>query len=136
MAVLDKKKNLGAPASNAQELIHVEYDFAVDAGAIADYDVLENTGTDGMIVEFLYSIAETTVVGVGVNIDLGKGLGGVEFLTDSDGPTMVADSFTYSATQGLKVELTNGEKIVMGVETAAITAGKIHMYFMVSRKPY
>lgn len=133
---LTSKKSIGAPAANAEEIVKVTFDMADELGTIADYDVIENTGTDGCIVEFLYSICETTVVGVGANIDLGKGDGGAEFLSDSDGPTMTAESFTYSATPGTKVELTNGEKIVMGIETAAITAGKFHMYFKISRKPF
>lgn len=136
MASLRNKKSISSPPGNGQELVKVTYDFAYDTGAQADYDVLENTGQDGVIVEHVMTIGETTCAGVNCNLDLGKAAGGTEFQSDFDGPTITADYIMLSSTANTKVELTNGEKIVLGIETADLTAGKFHMYFRIYKKPY
>jgi len=129
---LANKKNIGNIQNGKKEIISVEYDFANDTGDIDDYDVLENIGDNDMIVELLEIHVETAVTSGGAaNLDLGVGDGGVEILSDEDATTgqMTADLILLSATP--KVVLTNGDKIVFGIETAALTAGKFHMVFEV-----
>ena len=134
MSLIDKK-NVGAPASNASEMIKVVYDFAVDGGSIADYDVIENTGTDEVVVSLDRIEVETAVLSAGALVaDLGKGDGGVEFKSDLAKATMALDAILTSDTAETHVSLANGEKIVLGIEAAAATAGKIAMYFIIKRR--
>lgn len=132
---LDNKKNIGAPASNAREMVKVVYDFAVDGGSIADYDVLENTGTDEVVISLDRIEVETAVLSAGALVaDLGKSDGGTEFKSDLAKATMAADAILTSDTAETHVSLANGEKIVLGIEAAAATAGKIAMYFIIKRR--
>lgn len=134
MAVLADKKTVGAPFSNAGELHRVAYDFAVDGGAIADFDVLVADGS--MVVGFLYMDVKTAVTSAGLLVaDLGKGAGGIEFKSDVAKATLVLDAIIGpDAGEVRYVELADTEKIVFGIEAAAATAGKIEFVFMVYKR--
>jgi len=120
--------------SNEDSIIEVIYDFAADGGEIEDNIVL-TAGADMLILDY-HSVVETTVVGVGVNIDLGVGAGGVEIHSDLDGPTWVettgANVFVADAAMS-PLYVPAAGTIQMGVETAAITAGKFKMVFRVRK---
>lgn len=134
---LSDKKNIGAPAYGSEQLIHVEYDFAVDGGATSDLDIVENTGTDDLVISLDRVEVETSVTSGGaVTIDMGKGDGGTDFWSDQLKGTLLIDTVVQADTAETRVILANGEKIVLGIEVAAITAGKIHMVFKVQRKQY
>jgi len=131
MAVLADKKIVSAPFSNESKLVRIEYNFANDTGAIADYDALVADGA--MLVEFLGADCQTAITGTAsANMDLGKTAGGVEFLSAVDvGGGISVDVQTAPATPGLMVELADGEAIVMGIDTEVITAGKLDFLFLV-----
>lgn len=131
MAVLDNKKIVGGGFENEMQLVKVTYDFAVDGGSVADYDVLEADGA--CIVEFKFLEVETAATSGGsLVIDLGKAAGGTEFKSDLAVASVTADAVIGPDTAESKyVELADGEKIVMGFEAAAATAGKFHMVFAV-----
>lgn len=131
MAVLSNHKKVGAGFSNDAELVRVEYNFANDTGAVADYDAF--TADGACLVEFLGADCQTAITGTATaNMDLGKGAGGVEFLSALDvGGGISVDVQTAPATAGLMVDLADGEKIVMGIDTEAVTAGKLVFLFKV-----
>jgi len=91
MAVLADKKLGGAGFSNAKELVRVVYDFAVDGGAVADYDVFE---ADADCVVSLKHMAVKTAVtsGGSLVLDLGKSAGGTEFFSDKAVAAMTLNS--------------------------------------------
>jgi len=129
MALKDKKV-VGAPFSNSSELVRVTYDFDVDGGAIGDYDVLVADGD--LLVELVNADVKTAVTSAdAILFDLGKGDGGGEFWTDVVKATLALDAQVSSETVGKVVELADGEKIVMGIEAFAATAGKITFTFRV-----
>jgi hypothetical protein len=129
MSVADKKI-VGAPFGNASELVRVTYDFAVDGGAIKDYDLLEASGN--LLVELVNADVKAAVTSAdAILFDLGKGDGGGEFWTDVVKGTLTLDAQVSSETAGKIVELADGEKIVMGIEAFAATAGKITFTFRV-----
>lgn len=130
MAALSDAKTVGAPFGNSVELVKVTYDFAVDGGAVSDIDVLV---ADGNLLVELYNIdveAAATSGGAAV-LDVGKGAGGVEFKSDEALADLALDAQLPADTPGTIVELADGEKIVMGIEAAAYTAGKWHYMFKV-----
>lgn len=130
MAVLADKKTVSAPWSNASELVRVTYDFDVDGGAIADYDVLEADGN--VLVTLLNADVVAAVTSAdAILFDLGKGAGGGDFWTDVVKGTLLLDAQVASENAGKFVELADGEKIVMGIEAFAATAGKITFTFRV-----
>lgn len=133
MAVLDGAKTVSAPAGNGCELVTVTYDFSVDGGAVADYDVLIADGS--LLVMHLVTDVETALTSAtDFDIDLGKSAGGTEFWSDNAKAVYAIDAQVLSATPGTFVELADTEKIVMGIETAAATAGKMHMKFLVFKR--
>lgn len=134
MAVLGDKKVVAAPFGNEAKLVTISYDFAVDGGAVADYDVLEADGN--LLVEFFNADVETALTcDTDFDIDLGKGAGGVDFWSDLAKASFALDAQVASANVGRFVELADGEKIIMGIETAAATAGKMHLMFRCYKRP-
>jgi len=130
MAILKDKRNIASPFSNEAQLVRVSYDFANDGGAIADYDVLE--AKSNCLVELVNIDVKTAVTGgAGAVVDLGKGAGGIEFKSDLAAVTIAVDTQIQADTVGKIVELADTEKIVMGVEVGAITAGKVEFLFKV-----
>jgi hypothetical protein len=133
MAALSDAKTVGAPFGNAHELVTVTYDFAQDGGAVADYDVLTADGS--LLVELVNIDVETEATSTGAPVlDLGKGAGGVEFKSDEALADLALDAQLPADTVGTIVELADGEKIVMGIETEAYTAGKWHMMFRIYKR--
>ena len=114
-----------------KQLVKFEYDFAVDGGAIGDYDVLEADGA--ILVELITIDCKTAVVATATaNMDLGKGDGGVEWKSAFDiGGNIAVDVQTPADTADIILELADGEAIVMGVDTEVITAGKLEFVFKV-----
>jgi hypothetical protein len=134
MAVLADKKTVGAPFDGQSKLVKVEYNFAVDTGAQADYDVLEADGS--MVVELVFAKVNTAVTSGGsLVMDLGKAAGGVEFFSDKAVAALTLDSMHQAVALTKAVELTDGEKIVMGIEAADATAGKIEFVFRIYKRP-
>ncbi|TXH08945.1 MAG: hypothetical protein E6R04_09630 [Spirochaetes bacterium] len=132
MAALADRKYVGAQFQNDMEIVRVTYDFAEDTGAVADYDVLEATGN--CVVKLLHAHVKTAVTSGGsLVVDLGKAAGGAEFWSNKAVAALTLDSMhavdAIAGTSG--VELTEGEKVVLGLEAAAATAGKIEFVFAV-----
>lgn len=134
MALADKKIIGGANSnigffSNEEKYVKVTYDFSVDTGAIADYDVLENAGSNNYVVTDFYAHVETAATSAGsLVVDLGISDGGTEFWSDK----AVADlsiGTVHGMDTAAPVKLAASGKIVVGLEAAAATAGKIHFYF-------
>lgn len=133
---LTTKKYIGSQFENGSELVKVTYDFAVEGGAIGDYDVLE--ASSKCVVECLYLHVETEVDSAmdGTVLDLGKGDGGTEFFSDLAETSLGAEAINAPTAENRFVELTAGEKIVLGIETEAATAGKFHMVFRILDKSF
>lgn len=134
MAVLDNHQTVGASFGNASEIVVVTYDFAGDSGAIADYDVLTADGE--VLVELVNIDVETAATSGGAAVlDLGKGNGGVEYWSDKAFTALTLDAQLKADAVGQFVELADGEKIVLGIEAATLTAGKFHMMFRLYKRP-
>ncbi len=128
MAVLADAKTVSAPFSNVSELVRVTYDFAVDGGAIADYDVLI---ADGNLLVKLVNVDVVAAVtsGGAVALDLGKSAGGADWWSDKLKAALTLDLQVPGSLT--LIELADGEKIVLGVEAETITAGKLTFLFEV-----
>lgn len=131
MAVLDQRAKVGGGFSNEGQVIEVIYDFSVDGGAVDDFDMLE--AEKGCVVEFMHAYVETAMTSGGaLVVDLGKGAGGTEFLSDKAVGDFSANAVIKGDAYGTdKVHLASGEKIVMGLEAAAATAGKVKFKFAI-----
>lgn len=127
MAALSGAKTISPAFSNIRDMVRVTYDFSLDGGAAGDYDVL--TADGACLVRCIGANVKTAVTSGGsLDLDLGKGAGGVEFLSSVAVASLTLNSFQPSASQAF-VKLADGEKIVMGIDTAAATAGKVEFIF-------
>lgn len=131
MSLADKKTD-GGGFSNQSELVRVIYDFAVDGGTVKDYDMFEASNT--CVIELAYANVITAVTSGGsLLMDVGKGDGGVEIFDDKAVAALTLDSI-HKADDPVALELAAGEKIVMGIEGAAATAGKVEFVFRVYKR--
>ncbi len=129
MAVLVNFQDVSAPFGNAKEKVCVEYNFASDTGAVADYDVLQANGALLCFLEYIEVLTGVTSAGA-CNISLGKGAGGSEFAFEI-GKSRLALGDILVVNQGLK--LADNEKISMGIKVAALTAGKLKFVFAIEK---
>lgn len=128
MAVLDNKRTLPAPMGNVAEYIRVVWDFSVDGGAVADFDVFE--ADSAMIVKLAAAIVKTAATSTdAMVVDLGKSAGGTDFWSDKAVAALTLNSVHTADTKETGVYLADGDKIVMGIEAFAATAGKIEFIF-------
>ena len=126
---LKDKKIVGPSFPNAAEIVRVTYDFAKDGGAIGDYDVIE--ADSECIVKVKHILCKDAILSAdAVNIDLGKGDGGTEFLSNALKASFATNA-VQTGTAGAAVRLAAGEKIVLGIEAFAVTAGKVEFVFEV-----
>lgn len=128
MAVLDGKVISGRGFSNEIKLARVMYDFSKDGGGIGTYEALE-ADSDCLVVFKCAYVHAAGASGGSMTMRLGKGLAGVEFLSAKP----VAELGLGKGFSGLggAVKLVAGEKIEMGISAAALTAGKIELFFEV-----
>jgi hypothetical protein len=126
MAVLvDVKNNAGPTFPNAVEIVRATWDFAVDGGAVAFYDILV---ADSACLVSLRSMHVRTAVtsGGSLTLDVGKGSAGSEMVSNKAVAAMTLNNITVGAAP---VYLAANEKIAMNLEVAAATAGKIDFVF-------
>lgn len=154
MTALVNKKTVGGPFPNASELIRVRYDFANDAGAQGAYDVLVADGA--LIVKDFYAVVKTTCTGTGATVKVGPTGDDSRFVTTTAGAVanltanavlravpVVAISLsegtpnteTHTVTPRVPWRLADGEKVLMTIGTADLTAGAIEFVMEVQRVP-
>ena len=138
MAALSNHKIVGGASAtedfftNEEKWISIDYNFTNDTGAQADYDVF-TAGVD-MIVRDFYATCSVSLTGATANLDLGVGAGATELWSDVDGPAIVSTTAGYFADAAfLPLLLEAAGKIVLGVETANLTAGVFTMHFLVKK---
>ena len=120
--------------SNEEKWIKVSYDFAADAGELGDYDVIENESASlkYVVTDFYAHVHTDVTTGTDVDVDLGIGDGGTEFLSDWDAPGATADAIVGMDTAA-PVQIPASSKIVMGIETGTVTAGRVDLYFKIKQ---
>jgi hypothetical protein len=127
MAVLAGKNHAGAGFGNARELCKAVYDFSVDTGAQADYEVFE--ADTACVVHLKQAYVETAATSSDAAVlDLGKSAGGTEMWSDKAVAVLTAGSVHVG---DLPVYLAAGDKIILGIEAFDLLTGKINFIFEV-----
>jgi len=121
MAAVKDAKIVGAPFSNAVEVVKVKFDSAIDGLAQADLDLL--TAEDDVILKLVgFKVTAAVTSGGSAVFDLGVGVGGVQMASN-----LAITGFTLGAFVAAPVEsyikLAAGQKLVLGIEVANLTAG-------------
>jgi hypothetical protein len=128
MATLVGAKKVGPEFGKTQELVTVIYDFAADGGEVENNIVLTAQGKCVVKLHHINVLTSFTSGGA-VEVSLGKGAGGTEFMSAVLKATLVANYVAASATP---IKLAAAETVQLGVAVAAITAGKMEMVFEVT----
>ena len=140
MAALVGVKNIGGSSSNEglfsneERWIQAVYNFASDTGAQADLDVLVNgSSTINYVITDFFAYVDTGLTSGGSAVlDLGISAGGTEFWSDK-----AFGALTLGVVAGMgtaaPVKLPASGKVVVGLEAADLTAGKITFNFKVKQ---
>lgn len=130
---LANAKDVYGTFQNDSEWVQVIFDIsASDTGTIGDYDVF-TAKNDLVILDFYADIQATCSSANGTAVfDLGVGDGGTEILSDHAVSGFVADTL-HGQDTAAPVRVASGSKIVMGIETQNVHAGKIAFNFLVKK---
>ena len=116
--------------SNEESWVEVEYDFANDTGAIADY-VIFTAGADLIITDYYMKVQTAVTSGGSLVMDVGVGAGGTEIASNIAVATMALNYVVGSATD--KVRVASAGTVQMGIEAATALTGKISFFFKVKK---
>lgn len=130
MTQVSKYKKAGGGFANDSEFVRVEYDFAVDGGAIGVLDLLEAEGD--MVIKSFHAIVKEAVTSAGApTIDVGVQGGDVDVMIAAEVKgNLTLDSLQKEAVAGaMPIYLASGGIIQQEIKVAAYTAGKIEYVF-------
>lgn len=127
-AVLDTK-TISAPFPNAKEFARVIYNYADDGGATGALDLI-TAGSDILITDFV-GVVKTALAGSSMTLDVGK-TGATTAIINGQAVTamdaeddLVSIVATNAAVLPLPLFVASGQKLIMTIADAALTAGKI-----------
>lgn len=127
MPDLKNAKVIGAGFDSAVEVVRAVYDFSVDGGQVEDNTVF--TADSACLVRCIGVQVETAFTSGGsATIDLGIGTSGTQFASGVAFSSFTANAFVASASSAF-VRMAAGNVINMGVNVAALTAGKCEFIF-------
>jgi hypothetical protein len=131
MAALKGHKTVGAPFSNAIEMVKVVYDFDKDAGAQSSLDAI--TASDDMVIVGCWGKVLTTCAGATATVAFG---------IDSDPDTLIDETAVASLAAGYlmlpiaavcPIKLASASVLKSTIATANLTAGKIEFTVLLAR---
>jgi hypothetical protein len=128
MGTLVDRKYVGPQNNKDIEIVRVVWDFAVDGGEVEDNVVLTATGACVVKLNHVNVLTAVLATGGACAMSLGKGTGGVEFMSAVAKTTLVLDYVVGST--GV-VKLAAADTISMRTATNAATAGKLEFVFEV-----
>jgi hypothetical protein len=124
MAILKNKKLIDC-ANNESQITKVVYDFAVDGGTIASYEVAEATSDTVIEAISCETITALDSAADAITVDLGITGSTTAFLSGSAQSNFEAGDFTAPAETFVPVKLAKNAKVLMEFKVAAATVGKI-----------
>lgn len=132
MAAVAKAKTVATTFKNDVEVVRIVYDFAVDAGAVGALDLLT---VDGDAVVRLKHLAVKTACTSGGSATVAVGVTGATtaFVDATEGA--VANLTANAIIDGASAPkyVADGNKVLLTIGTAALTAGKLEAVLEVMR---
>lgn len=129
-AVKDTKKL--AVFANEQEMVKVVYDFAKDAGATGALDLFE-AKEDCVIHSAKVKVQTTFTSGGSATLIVGQ-TGDTDSVMQSVAvASLVAGLVKHADAACQNLKLASGDKVLMTIGTAAMTAGKMEVELVVSK---
>lgn len=137
MTALAKAKTVGQLFSNRSEIERVVYDFSVDGGATGALDIF-TAGADIIITGFHAVVKTACTSGGSATVAVGVTGATSAFVTTTGGAVanltanavlqanvVLTEGTPNTAAFPLPRRLASGDKVLMTIGTAALTAGKI-----------
>ena len=125
-------KNVYGTFSNDTEWVQVIYDFDVDAGATGDYDVW-TAKEDVVVLDFYYDVQAACTSAGSMVMDLGVADGGTDFLSNTTVSTLNTINTVNGMGTAAPVKVAADSAVVMSIDVATLTAGKIAFNFLVKK---
>ena len=142
MTALAAAKSVGAPFSNAEEIVRVRYNFADDGGATGAYTIATAVGE--ILVTDMWAVVKTACVGANNTLSIGDTgsataiVNALAIATYGASGYVVKKENTFTAsgtadTNALPRRLSDGQVLSMSLGGAALTAGVIEFCFKVAK---
>lgn len=141
MAAVVDARTVTPGFGNALELVRVEYDFAKDGGATGALDLL--TATSAMVVVAAWLTVKTTCTSGGsATVKVGVTGDDDRFVNTTQGAVANLTALATIIPPALEgtpnviatpVALAAGEKVLMTIGTAALTAGKFEVVLVLAK---
>lgn len=141
MAAIKDTASVGAPFSNASEIKRFTYDFSKDAGATGALDIF--TALDDLVItNWWMNVKVAPLSGGSATVQVGITGALSQFLGVTNGAKAsltLAKLVSADIVEGtpnvipMPVKLAKGNKAVLTIATAALTAGVLEFVFEVSK---
>lgn len=125
---VDKQKKIGGGYTGKAETIKLTYDFSQDGGATADTYRLAEIQSKILITEAHYYVETAATSGGSATVTIGAETADPNAFMDGVAVgSLTADAVDAEAA-GQKLVVDSGDYISLTIGTAALTAGKIHLF--------
>jgi hypothetical protein len=136
MAAVLAAQTIAPPFSNAKEVVRVVYDFAKDAGATGALDLF--TADGDIVITHAHATVKTTATSGGSATVIWGLTGDTNRFMDTTAGAVAnltaAAVISPASADLVPIKLASGDKVLMTIGTAALTAGKIE-FVMEYMKP-
>jgi len=140
MAAVSDVKYIGGASNNAnffsneESWIKVRYEFAKDAGALSDLNLLVNgSSTKKYVITDFFAFVVVAPLSVGSAVfDLGVSAGGTELWSDKAVAALAIDT-VHGKDTAAPLSLPASGVITFGIEGEVISVGTIDFYFKVKQ---
>lgn len=133
MSDLKDHATVGAPMSNAEEVVRVTYDFADDGGATGPMNIL--AAKDGLLITGFHMFVEEAVTSDGsATLSVGPTGAPAKFVNGVGKATLTQNYVVREdAANDLPHYLADGQSIIQTIGLAPLSGGKIHYTFKVMK---
>lgn len=127
MAAVVAAQTIAPPFTNALEYVRVTYDFAKDAGATGALDLF--TADGDLVIAYAHLVVKTAATSGGSATLIWGITGDTNRFADATAGAVAnltaAAVIAPAAADLVPIKLASGDKVLMTIGTAALTAGKI-----------
>ncbi len=132
MANAKKFKKIGGGFTNALEKLELEYDFANDGGAQGTVDLGE-ADADMVIHEAYTKVKAAVTSGGDPTLDIGSTGDPNAIMAAEVKANLGLNVISKGDSASVQLKVAKGDKILLTINTADLTAGKLRVVLMVSK---
>jgi hypothetical protein len=125
---VENKKEIGATYTGKPEYIKLTYDFSKDGGATADTYRLASVVGKILITEAHYYVETAATSGGSATVTIGAETADADAFMAAAAVASLTANAVDAVAAGQELVVASGDHISLTIATAALTAGKIHLF--------